>query len=53
MAILVLVIMLVKIIEPVEGIIFVGGYSGIAKEQLGELKRSFPHLKTKQFTNEI
>lgn len=43
----------IEIIEPVEGIILVGGYSGIAKKQISELKKTFPHLKIKQFTNEI
>ena len=43
----------IEIIEPVEGIILVGGYSGIAKSQISELKKSFPHLEIMQFTNEI
>lgn len=43
----------IEIIEPVEGIILVGGYSGIAKKQISELRTTFPHLKIKQFTNEI
>ena len=37
----------------VEGIILVGGYSGIAKKQINELKMTFPHLIVKQFTNKI
>ncbi len=41
------------IIEPAEGIILVGGYSGIAKKHIDELKTTFSHLKVKQFTNEI
>jgi hypothetical protein len=43
----------ISIIEPVEGIILVGGYSGIAISQINELKSVFPHLEVKQFTNEI
>jgi len=43
----------INIIEPVEGIILVGGYSGIAFKQINELKATYPHLKIKQFTNEI
>ena len=43
----------INIIEPVEGIILVGGYSGIAIKQIKELKTTYPHLEVKQFTNEI
>jgi hypothetical protein len=43
----------IEIMEPVEGIILVGGYSGIAKRQISELEKAFPHLEIKQFTNEI
>lgn len=43
----------INIIEPVEGIILVGGYSGIAIEQINELKSTYPHLEVRQFTNEI
>ena len=43
----------IEIVEPVEGIILVGGYSGIAKNQISELDATFPHLEVKQFTNEI
>ena len=43
----------INIIEPVEGIILVGGYSGIAIRQINELKSTYPHLKVIQFTNEI
>jgi hypothetical protein len=43
----------INIIQPVEGIILVGGYSGIAIKQINELKTIYPHLEVKQFTNEI
>ena len=43
----------IDIIEPVEGIILVGGYSGIAIKQIKELRKTFPHLVVKQFTNEF
>lgn len=43
----------IKIIKPVEGIILVGGYSGIAIEQINELKTTYPHIAVRQFTNEI
>ena len=43
----------IDIIEPVEGFILVGGYSGIAIEQINELKSTYPHLEVRQFTNEI
>lgn len=43
----------IKIVEPVEGIILVGGYSGIAKKHIKELNTTYPHLKVKPFTNEI
>jgi len=43
----------INIIKPVEGIILVGGYSGIAIKQINELKSTYSNLKVKQFTNEI
>ena len=43
----------IDIIEPVEGVILVGGYSGIARKQINDLKISFPHLEVRIFTNEI
>ena len=43
----------IEIVKPVEGIIVVGGYSGLAKEQIKELKKAYPHLIIKHFTNEI
>ncbi|MBI9037821.1 MAG: hypothetical protein JEY97_06775 [Bacteroidales bacterium] len=43
----------IEIIKPVEGIIIVGGYSGIAKKQMSELRAAFPNLIIKQFTNEL
>lgn len=43
----------INIIKPVEGIILVGGYSGIAIKQIDELKKIYSHLEVKQFTNEI
>jgi hypothetical protein len=43
----------INIIKPVEGLILVGGYSGIAIKQINELKTIYPHLEVKQFINEI
>ena len=43
----------IEIVKPVKGIILVGGYSGIAKKQIDELKRTFRNLEVKQFTNEL
>ena len=43
----------IEIIEPVEGIIIVGGYSGIAKNQISALINTFPHLNVKHFTNAL
>ena len=43
----------INIVKSVEGIILVGGYSGIAIKQINELKSTYPHLDVKQFTNEI
>jgi len=43
----------INIIEPVEGIILVGGYSGIAIKQINELKKTYPNLEVRQFINEI
>ena len=43
----------IDIIEPVSGIILVGGYSGLAKSKIAKLKESYPHIKVKRFVNEI
>jgi len=43
----------INIVEPVEGIILVGGYSGIASGQINKLKSNYPNLEVRQFTNEI
>lgn len=43
----------INIVVPVEGIILVGGYSGIAFKQIKDLKSDYPHLEVRQFTNEI
>lgn len=43
----------IEIIEPVEGIIIVGGYSGLAKSQIEELKKNNPDIRIKHFTYEI
>jgi len=43
----------IEIVNPVEGIILVGGYSGIAKKHIKALKQSYPKLKVKQFTNDM
>ena len=39
----------IKIIPDVHGLIIVGGYSGIAKEQIKELKEKYPNLYIKEF----
>ena len=43
----------IEIIKPVKGIIVVGGYSGIADEQIKILRTTFPLLKIKHFKNEL
>jgi hypothetical protein len=43
----------IEIIEPVEGLIVVGGYSGIAHSQIKELKIKFPNLKIEHLTNRL
>jgi len=39
--------------KPVEGLIIVGGYSGIAKPQIESLKNNHPDLKIKHFTYDM
>ena len=39
----------IDIINDVRELIIVGGYSGIAKEQIKKLKESYPHLHVKEF----
>jgi len=42
-----------EIVEPVKGVIIVGGYSRIAKSQIDELKLKYPLLKVEQLTNKL
>jgi hypothetical protein len=41
----------IEIVKGTEGMVVVGGYSGIAAERIGELNNAFPNLKVKQFKN--
>jgi hypothetical protein len=43
----------IEIEEPIEGIIIVGGYSGIAKAQIVMLRKTHPNLAVKHFTYEL
>lgn len=43
----------IKIVPPVEGLIIVGGYSGIAKDQIKALKKNYPNLSVKSFFHEL
>lgn len=43
----------IKIVPPVEGLIIVGGYSGIAKYQIEALKKDYPKLSVKPFFHEL
>jgi len=43
----------IDIVQPTEGIIIVGGYSGIAKSQIQQLTDNYPHLTVKHFTYEL
>ena len=43
----------IEIVEPVKGIVLVGGYSGIAKDQINELKDTHQQLEVKHFTYEV
>jgi hypothetical protein len=43
----------IEIIEPVEGRIIVGGYSGMAQSRINTLKTSHPHLDIKHFIHEL
>jgi hypothetical protein len=43
----------IVIVEPVEGIIIVGGYSGMAHPRITTLKASHPTLVIKHFTNAL
>jgi hypothetical protein len=40
----------IKIVEPVNCIIIVGGYSGIAKKQIEDLNKTHPNFEVKHFT---
>ena len=43
----------IEIINPVEGLVVVGGYSGLAKQQIKILKKSHPDIEVIHFTHEI
>lgn len=43
----------IEIVEPVEGLIIVGGYSGMAHPKIKTLKAAYPNLEIKHFTNEL
>jgi len=43
----------IEIIEPVEGVIIVGGYSKIAELYIIELNKKYPHLKVMPLTNKL
>ena len=43
----------IEIEEPVEGIIIVGGYSGIAKTQIESLVKKYPNLYVRHFKYEL
>lgn len=43
----------IDIVKPVEGLIVVGGYSGIAKVQIKSLRNNYPDLTIRQFTYKI
>jgi hypothetical protein len=43
----------IEIIEPVEGLIIVGGYSGMAHPRIKTLKAAYPNLEIKHFTNAL
>jgi len=43
----------IKIIDEVKGYVVVGGYSGIAKNMLNNLKIQYPKLEIKQFVNKL
>lgn len=41
----------ITIVQNVQGLIVVGGYSGLAKEQIRELKMQYPNLLVKEFSH--
>lgn len=43
----------IKIVKPVEGMVVVGGYSGIAKKNIDLLKKQYPSLEVKHFENKF
>jgi hypothetical protein len=43
----------IEIVEPVEGLIIVGGYSGNALNQINSLNKKYPNLNVKHFTFKI
>ncbi|NLA62260.1 MAG: hypothetical protein GX857_03420 [Bacteroidales bacterium] len=43
----------IEIVNPVEGVVVVGGYSGLAKQNIKILKDSYPDIDVIHFTHEI
>lgn len=43
----------IHLIEKVQGLIVVGGYSGLAKEQIRELKEQYPNIEVKVFVHKL
>jgi hypothetical protein len=43
----------IKIVKGAEGVVVVGGYSGIAAESIRELKNEFPNLEIKQLKHHL
>ena len=43
----------IEIVEPVEGMIVVGGYSGMAVDRIKILEKKYPHLDIKPFKHEL
>jgi hypothetical protein len=43
----------IEIVKPVKGMVVVAGYSGIANNQIAQLKKNFPTLDVKQVINKI
>jgi hypothetical protein len=43
----------ITIVPKVQGLIVVGGYSGLAKEQIRELKEQYPNIQVKEFVHKL
>ncbi len=43
----------IEIVEPIDCMIIVLGYSGIGKKQIEEFSRKYPSIEIKQFTYEL